>query len=292
MLEDELTHVLAEDRELKHLIVVDTPESQGLARKLRAQNRPFRIADLTQIPHLVKKKQGNRTPSRQDTMVRVRYLVDTIRRRVYHRSSDDLVVIAYVLRLGLHADVALLRTEVYKAIDYMSRFSDGIFMLCGVCDTLRTLEDDFNDCKSPLYFLTDENGTRVEDCIALALGGNQPYTHFVNNERNIVMFLTPMWAADWQTLSSEYKLLKIDHKLQKQGLGGYMRLRKVAKVNPGKVAKVNTGLSYEPDFDANVEEFAQLYKLKVIQLKGCTDIVKRCYHEAKRGIYEGASFEK
>jgi len=59
-------------------------------------------------------------------------LVDTIRRRVYQRSSDDLVVIAYVLRLGLHADVARLRTEVYETIDYMSRFSDGIFMFCGV----------------------------------------------------------------------------------------------------------------------------------------------------------------
>ena len=63
MLEDELTHMLAEDKELKHLIVIDTPESQGLARKLRAQNRPFLIADLAQIQHLVKKKQGNGTPS-------------------------------------------------------------------------------------------------------------------------------------------------------------------------------------------------------------------------------------
>ena len=131
MLEDELTHVLAEDRELKHLIVIDTPESQGLARKLRAQNRPFLIADLVQIPHLVKKKQGTGTPSWPDTMVRTRRLVDIIRRTVYHGSSDNLVVIAYVLKLGFHADSALLKDEVYKAIDYMSRFSDGIFMLYG-----------------------------------------------------------------------------------------------------------------------------------------------------------------
>ena len=271
MLEDELTHVLAEDRELKHLIVIDTPESQGLARKLRAQNRPFLIADLAQIPHLVKKKQGNGTPSWPDTMVRVRCLVDTIRRRVYHGSFGNLVVIAYVLRLGLHTDSALLKDEVYRAIDYMSRFSDGIFMLYGVCDTLRALEDDFNDRESSLYFLTDENATRIEDCVALALGGNQPYAHFLNNEQDIVIFLTPMWAASWRHLSSDYKLLK------------HVRFR--------KVAKVNTGLSYEPDFDANVDEFAQLYKLKIIQLKGCTDIIKRCYHEAKRGICEGASFE-
>jgi len=270
MLEDELTHALAEDRELKHLIVVDTPESQGLARKLRAQNRPFLIAGLAQIPHLVKKKQGNRTSSWPDTMMRMRRLVNTIRRRVYHGNSDNLVVIAYVFRLGLHVDSALLKDEVYKAIDRMSHFSDGILVLYGVCDALRTLEGDFNDCKSSLYFLTDENATRIEDCIALALGGNQPYAHFLNNEQDIVIFLTPMWAASWRHLSSDYKLLK------------HVRFR--------KVAKVNTGLSYEPDFDANVDEFAQRYKLKVIQLKGCTDIIKRCYREAKGGIYEGLPF--
>jgi hypothetical protein len=197
MLEDELTRVLAEDRELKHLIVIDTPESQGLARKLRAQNRPFLIADLVQIPHLVKKKQGTGTPSWPDTMVRTRRLVDIIRRTVYHGSSDNLVVIAYVLKLGFHANSALLKDEVYKAIHYMSRFSDGIFMLYGVCDALRTLEGDFNDCGSSLYFLTGENATRIEDCIALALGGNQPYAHFLNNKQDIVIFLTPMWAASW-----------------------------------------------------------------------------------------------
>ena len=271
MLEDELTHVLAEDRELKHLIVIDTPESQGLARKLRAQNRPFLIADLAQIPHLVKKKQGNGISSWPDTMVRMRRLVDTIRRRVYRGSSDNLVVIAYVLRLVLHVDSALLKDEVYKAIDYMSRFSDGIFMLYGVCDALRTLEGDFNDCESSLYFLTDENATRIEDCVALALGGNQPYAHFLNHERDIVVFLTPMWAASWRHLTDDLKLLK------------HVRFR--------KVAKVDTGLSYEPDFDARVDEFAQIYNLNVIQLKGCTAIIKRSYNEAKRGVCEGASFE-
>ena len=70
MLEDELTHVLAEDRELKHLIVVDTPESQWIARKLRAQNRPFLTAEFAQIPNLVKKEQGNGASSRPDRMVR------------------------------------------------------------------------------------------------------------------------------------------------------------------------------------------------------------------------------
>jgi len=61
MFEDELTHVLSEDRELTRLILVDAAGIQGLARKLRAQNRPFLTADLAQILDLVK-KQHNTPP--------------------------------------------------------------------------------------------------------------------------------------------------------------------------------------------------------------------------------------
>jgi len=67
MLEDELTHILSEDKELTHLILVDTAEVQGLARKLRAQNRPFLTADLAQIPDLVKKQSNAPLFSRMPT---------------------------------------------------------------------------------------------------------------------------------------------------------------------------------------------------------------------------------
>jgi len=144
-----------------------------------------------------------------------------------------------VLRLGLHIDSTLLKQEVYRQIERMADFSDGIFVLYGICDALRTLEHDFNGSLCPLFFLAGDDGTKVEDCIALALGGNQAYASVLTNDKNIVLFLTPMWAAHWQDPPDELTLLK------------HARFK--------KIAKIDTALSYEPDFDANVDDANKFY---------------------------------
>jgi len=48
-------------------------------------------------------------------------------------------------------------------------------------------------------------------------------------------------------------------------------------------------LWYKPNFDENIREFAQLYKLDVISLRGNTDIVEKCYQKAKSSIRESMS---
>jgi len=46
MLEDELTSILADDDDVKQLVIVDSTEQQELARKLRSQNRLFLLRIL------------------------------------------------------------------------------------------------------------------------------------------------------------------------------------------------------------------------------------------------------
>jgi hypothetical protein len=62
--------------------------------------------------------------------------------------------------------------------------------------------------------------------------GNQAYANVLTNNENIVLFLTPMWAAHWQDLREEFTLMKL------------ARFK--------KIAKVDTAPSYESDVDANV----------------------------------------
>ncbi len=62
-----------------------------------------------------------------------------IRSRSSHRKAEELVVVASPLRLGLHSDLEPLKAAVY--------------------DNIRSLE----------------SGERIEDRIALALGGNEKY---------------------------------------------------------------------------------------------------------------------
>ena len=268
MLEDELTHILSGDRELAHLILVDTPEIQGLARKLRAQNRPFLTADLAQVPDLVKKQRN--TPSFSQMPTKRMRISDVMYRLLHGRNTSDAVV-ANVLKIDLHEDGEMLKKEVCGNIERMSSFSNGILVLYGVCDSLKDLERDCAECPCPLYFLTDEEETKVEDCIALALGGNRFRWQVPSIDRNIVFFLTPMWAMLTSKRESIDQLSRSEERLLK-----HTRFK--------KVAKVDTGLRYEPNFDENVRDYAQARKLNVVQLKGNMDIVERCYRKAKNSI--------
>jgi hypothetical protein len=258
MLEDELTSILVDD-DIKQLIIVDSAEQQGLARKLRSQNRPFLIADFEEASKLVKKHQQRTRSGGHSTKGH-----GILQQLLHRRRVDDLVVVVNVLRLGLHIDSTLLKQEVYRQIERLADFSDGIFVLYGICDALRTLELDFNGSMCPLFFLAGDDGAKVEDCVALALGGNQAYANVLTNDKNIVLFLTPMWAGHWQDLREEFTLMK------------HVRFK--------KVAKVDTTLSYEPDFDANVDEFAKQFSLHPVLLRGNTSVIQKSYLRAKKGI--------
>ena len=259
MLEDELTSILA-DRDIKQLIIVDTAEQQELARKLRSQNRPFLATGFSTVATLAAESRQRADAGEHSTQRR-----GFFKQLLHRRSVDDLVVVVNVLQLGLHVDSKLLKQEVYHQIERMASFSDGIFVMYGVCDALRTLEQDFNGGACPLFFLADDDGATVEDCIALALGGNQAYGDVLINDKDIVLFFTPMWAAHWQDLPDDYSLLK------------HVRFK--------KIAKVDTGLSYEPDFEANVDECARRFYLRPVALKGSTAVIHRSYQRAKSGVF-------
>jgi len=51
-LEDELAHVLSEDHELRHLILIDNLDCFDLSRKLRSKNRPHLLAAWENIPEI------------------------------------------------------------------------------------------------------------------------------------------------------------------------------------------------------------------------------------------------
>jgi hypothetical protein len=44
-----------------------------------------------------------------------------------------------------------------------------------------------------------------------------------------------------------------------------------------KIARVNTGLFYEPDFEKKIEEFALNFGFELIELEGSTEIAQKSY---------------
>ncbi len=258
MLEDELTSILA-DRDIKQLIIVDSSEQQELARKLRSQNRPFLVTDFTRAAALAAKSRQTAQAGEHSTQRR-----GFLYQLLHRRSADGLIVVVNVLRLGLHVDSALLKQEVYYQIERMADFSDGVFVLYGICDALWALKKDFNGNACPLFFLAGDDGTTVDDCIALALGGNQAYGDVLTKDTDIALFFTPMWAAHWRDLPDDYSLLK------------HVRFK--------KIAKVDTGLSYEPNFEANVDKCAQRFCLRPVPLQGSTTVIRSSYQRAKNEV--------
>jgi hypothetical protein len=152
-----------------------------------------------------------------------------------------------MLKRGLHADVEMARVEVYRKIMEMSQFSDRILIFYGTCGhSLSNLEKDFETLGCQLYFLKDENGEIVEDCISAALGGNDVYARALVNVKGAgTFYLTPMWASNWDGKQKDNAILSSESDTK------FLKLY-------GRAAKINTGLSYEPDETFNLRLFSNL----------------------------------
>ena len=256
MLEDELVHLLSADGEVRELLLVDGRECLSLSAKLRAQNRPHLLLGLDRIAQHLQERQSS---------------PGGIFSRSSHPKAAELAVVVSPLRLGLHSDLELLKAAVYDNIRRLAAFSDGILIFYGKCgNALADLEHDLSDLACPIYFLTDEQGERIDDCIALALGGNENYDRTLAEHQDVALFMTPMWASNWKAMGEEAasgKRLDLGAMLKGTGMT--------------KVARIDTGLCFEPGFMEKVDGFAREFGLQRIELPGGTAVAKGCYERAK-----------
>ena len=257
MLEDELVHLLSADGEVRELLLVDGMQSLSLSAKLRAQSRPHLLLGQDSIaPHLLERQ------SRPGGI---------FSRGSAHPKAAELVVVVSPLRLGLHSDLELLKAAVYDNIRSLAAFSDGILIFYGKCgNALADLEHDLSDLACPIYFLTDEGGERIDDCIALALGGNENYDRTLAEHQDVALFMTPMWASNWRTMGEEVA------SGQRLDLGAMLK-----GTGMTKVARIDTGLCFEPGFIEKVDGFAREFRLQRIELPGGTAVARGCYERAK-----------
>lgn len=274
ILEDELTRVLSLDHTLRHLLLVDNPDAMALSRKLRYQNRAHLLVASEEIPDRIKDLQKDNFGKTIRPLLNIFHF---IRGRVPNASEQELVVVVNVLKMALHSDGNLLKDEVYKNILDMSRFSNGILLFYGLCGNyLGNIGNDLMDLSCPVYFLTDQDDKRVDDCIAVALGGNKQYEETLSGFPGVGVFFTPMWAFNWKDIDKE-----VGKSTKSQSLGSMLN-----SLGYKKVAKLDTGLHYISDFEveSKISEFASSYDLEIIGLQGNTEIADRCYGQAKDGI--------
>lgn len=278
MLEDELVHVLSRDHNIRQLIVVENRNIIGLLRKLRSANSVPRTAPLDRVPMLLK---AGFNPFLTVSKPFEKFLfIGKKCEKIRSRAEERIDVVVNLLRLGLHADLELLKSEVYKNIRKMAVFSDGILIFYGTCGhAFGELEKEFPDLKCPLFFLKDKSGEIVEDCISVSLGGNDAYAEAMLACRGRgAIYLTPMWASSWKRFEEE---------------AGSRDLNSSYLKNPlyCLAVKIETGLSYDPDFNENVQEFARNFGMSITNLKGNTEVAEQSYLAARTTIVRNSRID-
>jgi hypothetical protein len=270
MLEDELAYVLSSDRELAQLILIENSEHFGLQRKLKSLGCLPALIPLDRVSEILIREHNYSLPAILKPL-RCFNFIKKILRKLENQHKPKVTVVVNMLKRGLHADVEMVRVEVYRKIMEMSQFSDRILIFYGTCGhSLSNLEKDFESLGCQLYFLKDEKGETVEDCISVALGGNDVYARaLVNGEGSGTFYLTPMWASNWDEKQKDIAILSSESDTK------FLKLY-------GRAAKINTGLSYEPDFDKNVRDFARFFNLEIVELQGSKTIAEVSYHNAKK----------
>lgn len=134
-----------------------------------------------------------------------------------------------------------------------------------------------------LFLLSQRRkGDIVEDCISVALGGNDTYAKTMQTGSSTGMFyLTPMWSFNWKEMIKE-SVGSYDFNKSALKSPLYKKLDK-------KVIKISSGISKGDEFDKNVLEFARTFDMSIVEMEGSMDIARKSYLNARKNVYEKAS---
>ncbi len=250
MFEDEIVHIIEKDNSINSLLVVDNDDCAGLTGKLDNAGCGYTLVS-------------------EDSLS-------------VHLKDDDYTIIVEILEMALHAKPENLKKVVYDKTREMSEYSDGILLFYGLCgNVLGKVDEELANLPCPVRILKEDNGDVIDDCIGAVLGGRAAYLEKLTSFHGVgTFFMTPMWAAHWREMlvSAGMTPDSGDTKLSKFvfDYAGYKN-----------VAKMDTGLHYEKQFDSMVNEFARLFDFNLIEMKAGPQLMVRCYEQLKDKIISG-----
>ncbi|SDF87829.1 Protein of unknown function [Methanolobus vulcani] len=248
MFEDEIVHIVENDDSITNLLVVDNADCGGLVAKLKDSGCNF-------------------------TLVKENRLSDFL------QETKTLVLVVEMLELALHATPEHLKEVVYDKAREMAEYSDGILLFYGLCgNVLGKVDTELSDLPCPVHILKENNGDVIDDCIGAVLGGRAAYLEKLKSFNGVgTFFMTPMWAAHWREMVVSAGMTPDPDNI---------KLSKFVFDYAGykNVAKMDTGLYYEKQFEPMVEEFARLFDFTILDMKASPNLLVRCYEQLKDEI--------
>ncbi|NLX48233.1 MAG: DUF1638 domain-containing protein [Euryarchaeota archaeon] len=230
VLEDEITYLMAKDRGLKDIFVVEDEHSEKLIIKLRL-------------------KGVNITPINEEDMLRL-------------PESEGRSVLIWMKSMGLHEEPKDLGKEVARSAKLLDGHCSAILLFYGLCgNAFKDMNLLFEDVRTPVLILTDESGQIVDDCIAVPLGGTDGYLRLLRRYAG-VFYMTPAWADNWELLINKMEIARGTE------MGNYDMLKMLFDMaGYDRVLLIDTGLGDRDVLWSKTHEFSEAFGFKEIELE-------------------------
>jgi len=185
--------------------------------------------------------------------------------------TEGIELLVDVRRVALHMVKKELQTEVMDRIHALQPYCDVILLGYGLCgNALEKLEDDTRDLSIPVIMPANFDGSRIDDCVCLILGGTRYYLEEVRKEAG-TWFVTPGWLKHWETLL-----------LRELGAKDIKTVKWIFdKVGYCRVLMVNAHTSDEQKFLEDAISFAKTFNFRVEQREGSLQILVNALAKAK-----------
>jgi len=243
VLEDEMLHLIANDTEFKKITFIETDPGADL------------VAGLGE-------KAGDR-------LIIVKDIED-----FQPDPEAPLELVATVLRVGLHMDKELLREEVVKQGTKLAQKSHVLLLGYGLCgNVLLDIEKQMSDVCCPIVMPEHADGSKIDDCVCMVLGGSDKYLDHVYKEAG-TWFVTPGWLKHWETLLvKELHCPDIPTVKWIFDRTGYKRC-----------VMVITGIADLEKYREATEHFAKTFNFYIEEAEGTLGLIKDSLDRAKKCI--------
>ena len=180
-------------------------------------------------------------------------------------------VLVRVLELALHLRKKTLQEGLLEAALEMSPHVDALFLGYGLCgNAIDKPYELLADVTVPIFIPMDTDHP-VDDCVGLVIGGREPY-YAEQREVAGTFFMTPGWTHHWRRMfEQEFGNLSLE--MAKRMLAHYERSLLLL-----------TPLMPEDQMKQNVEEFNEMFDLRVEARPGTLDILDRAWRAAKESL--------
>jgi hypothetical protein len=184
-------------------------------------------------------------------------------------SKEELAVVFYCMKVGLHSVIAHLREKVKEAAMEMSPFVDAILLGYGLCGNALANPEHLLATDLPIFLPMDEDHP-VDDCVGLLIGGRETYYREQCRCAG-TMFWTPGFANHWKDLFREGEE------------GGYSpaMMNRLMK-DYERVLLLPTPVMKEEEMRSSATEFSDRFGLRIERGSGSLVILEEAWLEMKK----------